>query len=96
MQILIPSDFSPAAASALDWAAGLGAQLGAQLMLLHVIPFDDGDSSLPLPGPSGSDEEVDRRGEEAAVLLVHAAQKLRECHPELTIDWVVRCGVPWR
>ncbi len=37
-KILMPTDFSPAAAPALQWATDLALQFQATLLLLHVVP----------------------------------------------------------
>jgi nucleotide-binding universal stress UspA family protein len=37
-KILMPTDFSPAAVHALQWAADLARQFQATLLLLHVVP----------------------------------------------------------
>lgn len=36
-RILVPTDFSPGAEAALDWAQALGAAFGAEVILLHVL-----------------------------------------------------------
>lgn len=36
-RILVPTDFSPGAEGALDWAKALGTAFGAEVILLHVL-----------------------------------------------------------
>ena len=36
-RILVPTDFSPGAEGALDWAKALGAAFSAEVVLLHVL-----------------------------------------------------------
>jgi nucleotide-binding universal stress UspA family protein len=45
-RIVCPTDFSPTAAKAVDYAADLARSLGAELVLLHVIP----DLNYPIRG----------------------------------------------
>jgi nucleotide-binding universal stress UspA family protein len=46
-RILVPTDFSPSANTALNTAAGLASELGAAIYLLNVIPM------LPIDAESG-------------------------------------------
>jgi nucleotide-binding universal stress UspA family protein len=87
LTILVPTDFSAAADAALDFALELGERLAARYLLLHVVPVDDGDAPLPLPGPAGPGDQWSRLREDAATGLDRRLDLLRngrlECgdHP---------------
>lgn len=58
--IVVPTDFSPVAVNALNYAAEMAVGLGASLTLLHVyqIPVSYTDSQAPLPVMNVSDIET--------------------------------------
>ena len=94
--ILVATDFSPAADAALHFALDLGARLSARYLLLHVVPVDDSDSSLPLPGPNGPGDQGSGLREDAAAGLERRIARLRADHPGLEINRRMRSGVPFR
>src|ERR1700748_2480690 len=49
-KIIIPTDFSPAAASALHYGADMATSIGAEILLLHIynIPVAVGDTPIAL------------------------------------------------
>jgi nucleotide-binding universal stress UspA family protein len=53
--ILVPVDFSPKSVSAAEYAAGMAAQLGAKLKILHVLPPLEYEFSMiePVHGRAG-------------------------------------------
>ena len=81
--IIVGTDFSPAADRALDHAAELAAELGANVALVHAYEDPPGARLDSDPTPL-----VRARLEEAAT-------PLRARYPSLRIDSVVRRGAPW-
>jgi nucleotide-binding universal stress UspA family protein len=61
-KILVPTDFSPSADAAMDYARGLAAKLGASVHLLHVVedPYIQGPlaSEFYVPEPPGIRTEM--------------------------------------
>lgn len=76
-KILCPTDFSEASYVALPTAADLARQCGAQLLLVHVVPF-------PAPNDHGltTEEECER------VATLEAESKLRQ----ISDDRLMGCG----
>lgn len=91
---LVAIDFSPGAAAALELALELGRPLGAAYLLLHVIPFDDSDAALPLPGPNAGLETVDGRAADAHAALQRLAASLETSRPPGAIRVQVLRGRP--
>ena len=77
-RILFPTDFSPAASAAFDYAERLAASTGAELLVLHV------QQDLPTVGPVC---DVDRK----TTRQLHA---VKSSFPELKIEYVVYSGAP--
>lgn len=96
LTILVPTDFSAAADAALDFALELGERLAARYLLLHVVPIDDSDASLPLPGPRDPGDQGAPLREDAAAGLDRRLERLRSERSELEITSQIRSGVPSR
>jgi nucleotide-binding universal stress UspA family protein len=89
-RIVCPTDFSPTAAKAVDYAADLARSLGAELVLLHVIP----DLNYPIRGlgmaaafPHLREEVHARANEQLAALPAKLGQGL-------VVKTEVRDGAP--
>ena len=90
-RILVPLDFSAPSLEALDYAADLGALLGAEIVLIHVVqpvyyaadPFGTGDIL------GAALDEVQRAGREGLDRLAAGVRKRR-----LTARTLVRVGPP--
>ncbi len=90
-RILFPTDFSPAAQQAQNYACAFAEKCSAELHVLHVVP-----DPFPVPGPEGSwilsDESVPR--------LVHEAELEMAVRMEaamtggLTVVQSVQVGTP--
>ena len=95
-KIMVPVDFSRHSAETLRFALKLGQIFPANYLLLHVVPFDDGDAYLPFPGPTEDESEARRRLQEAEKELQRQKSLLIREHPELKVEIRVRTGVPFR
>jgi universal stress protein A len=88
--VLVPTDLSPSAEQALDYAIRLARPLNARLILLHVIqpdPMAGVDMGVALPATSLQEVEAAVQGSlEAALARVTAAG--------LTAERVIRYGIP--
>jgi nucleotide-binding universal stress UspA family protein len=80
--ILVATDFSENAATALGWAARIGRASHARLAIIHAIDADDGES-IPL----ALRDEVTRR----LASITNAAEAMG-----LTVETEFRVGKPWR
>lgn len=88
-RILVPTDFSDAAAMAQEYASGLAAALGATLHVLHVIPdrpLGDGLAAREVP------ELIERASTEVRHRLEHWQPSAHRCEVHVVAD--VRTGVP--
>jgi nucleotide-binding universal stress UspA family protein len=77
-KILIPTDFSENASHAMEYGIQLAKQLGAKVLLLHVIPlgtYVSAASSAPLPA-----EAIDALADSARKNIAEQGQKLSKSH----------------
>jgi nucleotide-binding universal stress UspA family protein len=77
-KVLIPTDFSENASHAVEYGVQLAKQMGAKVLLLHVIPlgtYVSAASSAPLPA-----EAIDALAATARTNLSGQAQKLTKSH----------------
>jgi nucleotide-binding universal stress UspA family protein len=91
-RILVPTDFSDCSAPALRLAAFLAEQLGAQLILVHVVQdlaLALPDAVMPTPLPSPDLAEMIESGKRNLTQLI-AAEHLEHLHPQTQ----VRVGSP--
>ncbi len=87
--LLAPTDFSPAATAAVDYAAELAYRSGARLVLLHVFHIPVPASEFPLALPSLSELE-----ESNIKHLKKEEDRLQgKYHDALKITSLVRCGL---
>ena len=85
-KILVPTDFSPTAATALDYAAELAKKFDAEILLLHVLPVLAWHVHFPVTVPLPTDwvESVRQRAnaelarEAARVKQVKVTTELRD------------------
>lgn len=90
-RILCPTDFSPTAAHAADYAATLASSCGAELVLLHVIP----EMTYPMRsfGMSHSLEHIQEElHEKAQETLEQRAAALKSEHADLAVRCTLRSG----
>jgi universal stress protein A len=75
-KILVPTDFSPCAAAALDYAAEIAKQFNAEILLVHVQPslaaYVSFPTAVPLPA-----EWVDSMRKQAQAELVKEAGRVQ-------------------
>ena len=88
--ILVPSDFSPAAGKALDYAFHFAKLCGSEVTLLHVLELGDGATSEFWAEPPPFSEESERSAKENLEALVRAfrSRGVRGAKP------LLREGVP--
>ncbi|MCU0436223.1 MAG: universal stress protein [Bacteroidia bacterium] len=87
--ILAPTDFSPAAASAVNYAAELCYRTGSRLVLMHVFHIPVPSSEFPVVMPSINDLEEGHKKH----LQTEAERIQSKYHHSLSIDTIVRCGM---
>ncbi len=85
--VLVPTDFSPAARNAADYAAGLCKELGASMILLHVYMLPVPVSEIPYVMISA--DEIQKASENA---LQKEVARLTEMFG-IGIEWIVRMGL---
>ena len=91
-RILAPTDFGDCAAPAVRYAAELAEKLGAELVLLHVVPdavLALPDAVMPTPTPVADLEALTEAGKTGLANLI-AAEKLERLNPRTE----VRIGSP--
>ena len=100
-RILAPTDFSRSSGFALEWAANLGEALRAELILLHVVPEEEGrimeqliDEGAALQIPRGVRENVleERRKKFQEQFRIVLPDYIRK---SLKVEEVLRIGVPF-
>lgn len=100
-RILAPTDFSRSSGFALEWAANLAEALRAELILLHVVPEDEGKIIEEVIGegaavqiPRGIRENVldERRKKFPEQFRIVLPEYLRK---SLKVEEVLRIGVPF-
>ena len=80
--ILVPTDFSESAASALAWAQMLAKAFGAEIALLHVVDLEvvwmpvGGPVAIPLTIPTGVTEEITKQARAALDALERGAPEI--------------------
>ncbi|HEX6810381.1 MAG TPA: universal stress protein [Planctomycetota bacterium] len=76
-KILVPTDFSPCAAAALDYAAELASKLDAEILLVHVQPSLANYVSFPTAVPLPADWVSSMHTQAQAELAKEAARVKR-------------------
>ena len=92
--ILVPTDFSPASAHALEYARGIADRFGASLHLIHVVehPYLPGGYMEMYPGlPAGYFDNLDKAARERL-----EAQLGPDEAAQYSAAFVTRLGVPAR
>jgi universal stress protein A len=83
-RILVPVDFSPCSARALDYALGFAREHGAQALLIHVIEPMNYAVPRYLPEPTALLEEQRQQAARSLErLLAHALKSYRNCRSEV-------------
>ena len=100
-RILAPTDFSRFSGFALDWAANLAEALHAELILLHVVPEEEGTIIEEVIG-EGAAVQIPRGVREN--VLAERQKKFREqfhivlpeyLRKSLKVEEILRIGVPF-
>jgi nucleotide-binding universal stress UspA family protein len=94
LKILIPLDFSRYSLETLQFALRLKEFFAPSFYLLYVLVEGDLEYFTQLSGLP-RDEQV-RKVEEARRQLEIEAQRIREQHPDLPVETVVLCGIPYK
>ena len=89
--ILVPTDFAPASAEAVEWALELAAKFDAELTLLHtweIPPYPYVDYVMSIIDLSGTLEKA------ASGALATALENVRTRFPR--VKSVLKLGLPWQ
>lgn len=93
--ILVPVDFSTCSMLVTRQAAGLAAQLGARVVVLHVAALPEGVSAgAKLQGASGEQRADDFLVEDTTARLVPYAEAARAAGVEAVVDVAIGPVVP--
>ena len=88
-RLLVPVDFSDASVRALRHAAGLAAESGGSLTIIHVVPIDYGWLGIGREDSGGLDRSLQRQSADRLRALADA-----EIREDVQVDLEVRVGRP--
>lgn len=89
-RILVPTDFSDASRTALDFALALASQLSAKVMVLHVAEPPPYDGQHPLEDPAQVRAKLQSTLERRLRMSLSSADA-----GSVEVQSMVRLGLPW-